>query len=171
MAKVTELTAKLALPVVEEAGCELWDVARRRRPVHPRCSPSSVSPKASAKRSRNQETSSISIPRRASRVSPAASPNSLFPASTSGGHGKAAVHAAGGAAARLRAHSPGGGRGGAPDRQGRRQALRLHQMPGGGRGGEQRIRRRRRGDPGGPAGDGYGGGRNFCHCISSFFAL
>ena len=26
MAKVTELTAKLALPVVEEAGCELWDV-------------------------------------------------------------------------------------------------------------------------------------------------
>ena len=26
MAKITELTAKLALPVVEEAGCELWDV-------------------------------------------------------------------------------------------------------------------------------------------------
>lgn len=26
MAKVTELAAKLALPVVEEAGCELWDV-------------------------------------------------------------------------------------------------------------------------------------------------
>lgn len=26
MAKATELTAKLALPVVEEAGCELWDV-------------------------------------------------------------------------------------------------------------------------------------------------
>ena len=26
MAKVTELVAKLALPVVEEAGCELWDV-------------------------------------------------------------------------------------------------------------------------------------------------
>ncbi|MBD5150401.1 MAG: ribosome maturation factor RimP [Oscillibacter sp.] len=26
MAKVTELVTKLALPVVEEAGCELWDV-------------------------------------------------------------------------------------------------------------------------------------------------
>jgi len=26
MAKITELVAKLALPVVEEAGCELWDV-------------------------------------------------------------------------------------------------------------------------------------------------
>ena len=26
MAKVTDLAAKLALPVVEEAGCELWDV-------------------------------------------------------------------------------------------------------------------------------------------------
>ena len=26
MAKVTELVAKMALPVVEEAGCELWDV-------------------------------------------------------------------------------------------------------------------------------------------------
>ena len=26
MAKITELTAKLALPVVEEAGCGLWDV-------------------------------------------------------------------------------------------------------------------------------------------------
>ena len=26
MAKVTELAAKLALPVVEETGCELWDV-------------------------------------------------------------------------------------------------------------------------------------------------
>ena len=26
MAKVTELVAKLALPVVEDAGCELWDV-------------------------------------------------------------------------------------------------------------------------------------------------
>ena len=26
MAKISELTAKLALPVVEEAGCELWDV-------------------------------------------------------------------------------------------------------------------------------------------------
>ena len=26
MAKITELVTKLALPVVEEAGCELWDV-------------------------------------------------------------------------------------------------------------------------------------------------
>ena len=26
MAKVTDLVSKLALPVAEEAGCELWDV-------------------------------------------------------------------------------------------------------------------------------------------------